>query len=61
MLNDLAKAMKALDGKKRPSAALQVDRMIRLFFQALSWQLSTDEAKGHASAQNFKPWEWNLT
>jgi hypothetical protein len=27
----------------------------------LSWQLSTDEAKGHASAQNFKPWEWNLT
>jgi hypothetical protein len=33
-----------------PDAAIQVDRMIRLFFQALGWQLSTDEAK-----------EWNLT
>jgi hypothetical protein len=36
------------------SAADQVDRMIRMFFQALGWQLSTDEAKDHAFSEIFQ-------
>ena len=36
------------------SAADQVDRMIRMFFQALGWQLSTDEAKDHAFSETFQ-------
>eukprot|EP00435_Cladocopium_sp_Y103_P073752 s20_g45.t1 len=35
------------------SAATQVDRMIRLIFQALGWQLSSDEAKDVAFAPVF--------
>ena len=34
-------------------AAAQVDRMVRLFFQALGWHLSTDEAKDHAFSERF--------
>ena len=37
-----------------PDAAIQVDRMIRLFFKALGWQLSTDEAKDHAFCSKFQ-------
>ena len=36
------------------AAAQQVDRMIRLFFQALGWQLSTDESKDHAFSSKFQ-------
>ena len=35
-------------------AAAQVDRMVRLFFQALGWHLSTDEAKDHAFSEKFQ-------
>ena len=36
------------------SAAVQVDRMVRLFFQMLWWQLSTDESNDVAFASTFQ-------
>ena len=36
------------------AASKQVDRMIRLMFQALGWRLSTDEAKDHAFSTKFQ-------
>eukprot|EP00435_Cladocopium_sp_Y103_P075004 s92_g53.t1 len=45
------------------NAASQVDRMIRLLFQVLGWQLSTDETKDMAFSQVFQALglEFNLT